>query len=43
MLTSPLISRGIEFYGFEVGYLLGLTPASGRSAIRWKLEYEIVF
>ena len=28
---------------YEVGYLFGLTPASGRSAIRWKLEYEIAF
>jgi len=78
VLTSPLISPGIEFYGFipdlahagptqqqehlvgpvlagavslspygklkyEIGYLFGLTPTSGRSAIRWKLEYEIVF
>lgn len=78
VLTHPLISPGIEFYGFvpdlahfgpvaqqqhlvgpvlagavnfspygkvkyEVGYLWGLTPTSGRSAIRWRLEYEIVF
>ena len=78
MLTHPLLSPGVEFYGFvpdlahfgptsqqehllgpvlagavnfspygklgyEVGYLWGLTPASGRSAIRWRLEYEIVF
>lgn len=28
---------------YEVGYLFGLTPASGRSAIRWRLEYEITF
>jgi hypothetical protein len=76
--THPLISPGIEFYGFipditragpttrqqhlvgpvlvgeadlsrfgtlryEVGYLFGLTPASGRGAIRWLLDYEIVF
>jgi hypothetical protein len=78
VLTHPLLSPGVEFYGFipdlvqagpssqqehlvgpvlagkvnlrpygklsyEVGYLFGLTPASGRSAIRWRLEYEIVF
>ncbi len=76
--THPLISPGVEFYGFipdiahagpssqqehwvgpvlagaasfapygtlkyEVGYLFGLTPASGRSAVRWKLEYELAF
>jgi hypothetical protein len=78
ILTHPLISPGVEFYGiipdlahagpttqqqhwvgpvlagaanfapygklkYEVGYLFGLTPASGRSAIRWRLEYEITF
>lgn len=78
ILTHPLISPGIEFYGtindianagpvaqqqhllgpvvagavnlapygkvrYELGYLFGLTPASGRSAIRWRLEYEIAF
>lgn len=78
ILTHPLISPGVEFYGtiadiahagptaqqqhyvgpvlagaasfapygklkYEVGYLFGLTPASGRSAVRWKLEYEIAF
>jgi hypothetical protein len=78
VLTHPLISPGVEFYGiipdlahagpttqqqhwvgpvlagaanfapygklqYEVGYLFGLTPASGRSAVRWKLEYEITF
>lgn len=76
--THPLISPGVEFYGFisdiahagptsqqehlvgpvlagaaslapfgklryEVGYLFGLTPASGHGAVRWKLEYEIAF
>jgi hypothetical protein len=78
MLTHPLISPGVEFYGtipdlahagpsaqqhhsvgpvlagavnfapygklkYEVGYQFGLTPAFGHSAVRWKLEYEIVF
>jgi hypothetical protein len=78
VLTHPLISPGVEFYGFipdlahagpssqqqhlvgpvvvggvnfapygtvkyQVGYLWGLTPASGRSAVRWQLEYEITF
>ena len=78
VLTHPLISPGVEFYGnipdiahagptseqqhwvgpvlagavnfapygkvkYEVGYLFGLTPESGRSAIRWRLEYELTF
>lgn len=78
VLTHPLISPGVEFYGiipdlahagptssqqhwvgpvlvggvnfrpygkleYQVGYLWGLTPESGRSAIRWRLEYEITF
>ncbi|HTI82754.1 MAG TPA: hypothetical protein VL614_20060 [Acetobacteraceae bacterium] len=78
VLTHPLISPGVEFYGFipdlahagptssqqhwvgpvlagdvnfapygklgyQVGYLWGLTPDSGRSAIRWRLEYEVTF
>lgn len=78
ILTHPLISPGVEFYGtipdithagptaqqqhsvgpvlvgavnfapygklkYEVGYQFGLTPAFGHSAVRWKLEYEIVF
>jgi hypothetical protein len=78
ILTHPLISPGVEFYGtiddiahagptaqqqhsvgpvlagsvnftpygkvkYEVGYQFGLTPASGRGAVRWKLEYEIAF
>ena len=28
---------------YRAGYLWGLTPAPGRSAIRWRLEYEITF
>ena len=28
---------------YQVGYLWDLTPESGRSAIRWRLEYEITF
>jgi hypothetical protein len=78
VLTHPLISPGVEFYGiipdiahagstseqqhwvgpvlagavnfapygkvkYEVGYLFGLTPESGRNAIRWRLEYELTF
>jgi hypothetical protein len=78
VLTHPLISPGVEFYGiipdlahagpastqqhwagpvlagamnfapygkleYQLGYLWGLTPESGRSAIRWRLEYEITF
>jgi hypothetical protein len=27
----------------EVGYMFGMTPATPRGAIRWKLEYEIAF
>ena len=45
---GPVLTGAVRLapYGklkYEVGYLFGLTPASGRSAIRWKLEYEIVF
>jgi hypothetical protein len=78
VLTHPLLSPGIEFYGtlddlahagptaqqqhfvgpvlagaasfapygklkYQVGYLFGLTPASGHGAVRWRLEYEIAF
>ena len=28
---------------YEAGYLFGLTPASGNGAVRWRLEYEVVF
>jgi hypothetical protein len=47
-LIGPVLTGAYNFspYGkvkYEVGYLFGLTPASGRSAIRWKLEYEIAF
>jgi FTR1 family protein len=28
---------------YEVGYMFGMTEASPRGAIRWKLEYEIAF
>jgi hypothetical protein len=47
-LIGPVLTGAKSFapYGklkYEVGYLFGLTPASGRSAVRWKLEYEITF
>jgi hypothetical protein len=47
-LVGPVLTGAMSFapYGklkYEVGYLFGLTPASGRSAVRWKLEYEIAF
>jgi hypothetical protein len=47
-LVGPVLTGAYNFapYGkvkYEVGYLWGLTPASGRSAIRWRLEYEITF
>jgi hypothetical protein len=43
-----VLAGGVNFrpYGklaYEVGYLWGLTPQSGRGAIRWRLEYEITF
>ena len=47
-LVGPVLAGAVNVapYGalkYEVGYLFGLTPASGRSAVRWRLEYEIVF
>jgi hypothetical protein len=47
-LIGPVLTGTYNFarYGelkYEVGYLFGLTPASGRSAIRWRLEYGIAF
>ena len=44
--VGPVLAGAASFapYGklnYEVGYLFGLTPASGRSAVRWRLEYEI--
>jgi hypothetical protein len=47
-LAGPVLAGGVDFAPFgklkyELGYLWGLTPASGRSAIRWRLEYEIAF
>jgi hypothetical protein len=47
-LVGPVLVGAANFapYGklkYEVGYLFGLTPASGRSAIRWRLEYGIAF
>jgi len=46
--VGPVLAGGANFapYGklnYEIGYLFGLTPASGRSAVRWKLEYELSF
>jgi hypothetical protein len=45
---GPVAVGAVNFspYGkvkYEVGYMFGLTPASPRGAIRWKLEYEIAF
>ncbi len=45
---GPVAVGAVDFapYGkvrYEVGYMFGLTPASPRGAIRWKLEYEIAF
>ena len=47
-LVGPVLVGAVSFspYGklkYEVGYLFGLTPASGHGAVRWKLEYEIAF
>jgi hypothetical protein len=47
-LIGPVLTGAYSFapYGklkYEVGYLFGLTPASGRGAVRWRLEYEITF
>jgi len=46
--VGPVLAGAVSFapYGklkYEVGYLFGLTPASGHSAVRWRLEYEITF
>jgi len=45
---GPAVLGAVSFspYGkikYEVGYLFGMTPATPRTAIRWKLEYEISF
>jgi len=45
---GPVAVGAVNFapYGkvrYEVGYMFGLTPASPRGAVRWKLEYEIAF
>ncbi len=45
---GPVALGAISFspYGklkYEVGYMFGMTPATPRGAIRWKLEYEIAF
>jgi hypothetical protein len=47
-LIGPVLTGGYNFapYGklkYEVGYLFGLTPAAGRGAVRWRLEYEMSF
>ena len=46
--AGPVLTglRSFAPYGkvkYEVGYLFGLTTATPRGAIRWKLEYEIAF
>jgi hypothetical protein len=45
---GPVAVGAVNFapYGklkYEVGYMFGLTPATPRGAIRWRLEYEIAF
>ena len=45
---GPVVLGAVSFspYGkikYEVGYMFGMTQASPRGAIRWKLEYEIAF
>ena len=45
---GPVALGAVSFspYGklkYEVGYMFGMTSASPRGAIRWKLEYEIAF
>jgi high-affinity iron transporter len=45
---GPVAVGAVNFapYGklkYEVGYMFGMTEASPRGAIRWKLEYEIAF
>lgn len=45
---GPVLTGAQSFspYGklkYQVGYLFGLTTATPRSAVRWKLEYEIRF
>ena len=45
---GPVAVGAISFspYGklkYEVGYMFGMTAASPRGAVRWKMEYEIVF
>jgi len=47
-LLGPVLTGSHNFapYGrlkYEVGYLFGLTAASPTGAVRWRLEYEIVF
>jgi len=45
---GPVLTESQSFapYGklkYEVGYLFGLTTATPRGAVRWRLEYEISF
>ncbi len=45
---GPVAVGAISFapYGklkYEVGYMFGMTEASPRGAVRWKVEYEIAF
>ncbi|MBV9249765.1 MAG: FTR1 family protein [Acetobacteraceae bacterium] len=47
-LVGPVLTGVALFapYGkirYEAGYLVGLTSASPRGALRWRLEYEIAF
>ena len=45
---GPVVAGAVSFspYGrvkYEVGYLLGMTSAAPRGALRWKFEYELSF
>jgi len=47
-LVGPVLTGQYSFapYGnlkYQVGYMFGLTSASPRGAVRWRLEYELVF
>ena len=46
--AGPMFAGGVSFapYGsvkYEIGYLIGMTTATPRGAVRWKFEYEIPF
>ena len=51
LFVGPVVAGGygLSRYGvpgklrYEVGYLFGATPETPRSAVRWRLEYELPF